>query len=79
MNGKPITVILRVYRHEKTLEREFSSFYDAQGAIELMRKSNPDLIVEPYVQSSDGIELGTSELNKDRVTDLAYRAKPGKG
>ena len=75
MKSRPIKVILRVYKHEKTLEREFSSFYDAQGAIELMHKNNPDLIVEPYVQLSDSTEIAISELRKDQVMDLAHRAK----
>jgi hypothetical protein len=65
MNGKPIKVMLRVYKHEKTLEREFSSFYDAQGAIEQMHKNEPDLIIEPYVQLSDSCEIEISRLGKD--------------
>ena len=65
MKSRPIKVILRVYKHEKTLEREFSSFYDAQGAIELMHKNNPDLIVEPYVELSDSCEIDISKLGTD--------------
>ena len=66
MNRKPIKVMLRVYKHEKTLEREFSSFYDAEGAIEQMHKNEPDLIIEPYVQLSDSCEIEISRLGTYR-------------
>jgi hypothetical protein len=66
MNGRPIKVMLRVYKHEKTLEREFSTFYDAQGAIELMHKNDPDLIIEPYVELSDSCEIEISMLETDK-------------
>ena len=62
MNGKPIKVMLRVHNREKTLEREFSNFYEAQGAIELMHKNDPDLIIEPYVQLSDSCEIEISSI-----------------
>jgi hypothetical protein len=79
MNGRSIKVMLRVYKHEKTLEREFSSSYDAQGAIELMHKNNPDLIVEPYVQLGDSTEIAISEIREDEIKDLAYRTRSGTG
>ena len=65
MNGKPIKVMLRVYKHEKTLEREFPNLYEAQGAIELMHKNDPDLIIDPYVQLSDSCEIEISSLGTD--------------
>jgi hypothetical protein len=71
MNGRPIKVMLRVYKHEKTLEREFSSFYDAQGAIELMHKNDPDLIIEPYVELSDSCEIEISSLGTDTFADCS--------
>jgi hypothetical protein len=62
MNGKPIKVMLRVHKLDKTLEREFPSFYEAQGAIELMHKSDPDLIIEPHVKLSDSCEIEIPSL-----------------
>jgi two-component SAPR family response regulator len=62
MNGKPIKVILRVHNHEKTQQREFSSLYEAQGALELMHKNDPDLIIESHVKLSDSCEIEISHL-----------------
>lgn len=69
MERRAIKVLVKVYKHEKTFQREFSSFYDAQGSIELMRKNDPDLIVEPYVEVSDTCEIETSEMGSDEFTD----------
>jgi hypothetical protein len=71
MNPRPLKVILRIYRYEKTLEEGFSSFYDARGSIELMRKNNPDLIIEPYVELSDGCEIEISSLGMDKLADCS--------
>lgn len=65
MKGRPMKVVLRVYKLKETLEREFSSFDEAQGAVEVMVKKDPDLIVQPYVQLSDSCEIDISELGKD--------------
>jgi hypothetical protein len=65
MKDRPIRVMLRVYKYERTLEEEFSSFYDAENTIELMHKSDPDLIIQPYVQLSDNCEIEISELAKN--------------
>jgi hypothetical protein len=79
MNGRPIKVMLRVYKHEKMLERDFAGFYDAHGAIELMLRNTPDVMVEPYFQLSDTTEIARSELRNDEVMNLAFRAKSGIG
>jgi hypothetical protein len=63
--------MLRIYRYEKTLEEQFSSFYDAQGTIELMHKNNPDLIIQPYVEFSDGCEIEISSLGMDKLADCS--------
>jgi hypothetical protein len=84
MNGKPIKVMLRVCNHEQTLEREFSNFYEAQGAIELMHKNDPDLIIEPHVRLSDSCEIEISSIATDtfaacpesRDSDSLRPAKP---
>ena len=57
--------MLRVYKHEKTLEREFSSYDEAQRVVEGMVKKDPDLIVEPYVELSDSCEIDISKLGTD--------------
>ena len=54
--------MLRVHKLDKTLEQEFPNFYEAQGAIELMHKSDPDLIIEPHVKLSDSCEIEISSL-----------------
>ena len=69
MKGRPITVILRLYKLEKTLEREFSSYDEAQRVVDLMVKNAPDLIVKPYVQLSDSCEIEISELGMDEFAD----------
>jgi hypothetical protein len=83
MNGKPIKVMLRVHKLDKTLEREFPSFYEAQGAIELMHKSDPDLIIEPHVKLSDSCEIEIPSLQTDTFAACSGRRdsislKPGK-
>ena len=65
MKGRPMRVILRVYKLKEMLDREFSSFDEAQRAVEVMVKKDPDLIVQPYVQLSDSCEIDISELGKD--------------
>lgn len=65
MKGRPIRVILRVYKYEKTLDREFSSYDEAQRVVHLMVEKDPDLIVEPYVQLSDSCEIDISEFAKN--------------
>ena len=64
MKSRPIKVMLKVYKHEKTLEREFSSYDEAQRVVEQMVKKYPDLIVKPYAVLSDSceIEIGTDEF-----------------
>jgi hypothetical protein len=65
MKGRPMKVVLRVYKLKETLDREFSSFDEAQRAVEVMVKKDPDLIVQPYVQLSDSCEIDIYELGKD--------------
>ncbi|UCG67201.1 MAG: hypothetical protein JSW12_09535 [Deltaproteobacteria bacterium] len=69
MKARPMKVVLRVYKLEEMVEREFSSFDEAQGAVEAMVKKDPDLIVKPYVVLSDSCEIDISELGKDEFTD----------
>ena len=54
--------MLRVHKLDKTLEQEFPNFYEAQGAIEVMHKNDPDLIIEPHVKLSDSCEIEISSL-----------------
>jgi hypothetical protein len=71
MKPRPLKVLLRIYKHEKTLEREFSSYDEAQRTVEQMITEHPDLIVEPYVQLSDSCEIDISEIGTDECADCA--------
>jgi hypothetical protein len=53
MKSRPIRVILRVYKYEKTLDREFSSYDEVQRVVHHMVEKDPDLLVQPSVQLSD--------------------------
>jgi hypothetical protein len=64
MKDRPIRVILRVYKYEKTLDRKFSSYDHVQRVVHHMVEKDPDLIVEPYVQLSDSCEIEISEISE---------------
>jgi len=62
-------ILLRVYKYKEMVEREFSSYDEAQKVVDLMVKKDPDLIVKPYVQLSDSCEIEISELGMDKFAD----------
>jgi len=50
-------VHFRVYRYEKTMEKEVSNAEEAQEMLDALNKENTDLIFEPYLELEDGCEV----------------------
>ena len=58
-------IILRVYKSGKAQDKGFSSVMDAQGMVELVGSSYPDVIVEPYIEIDDSSVIDLSEFEKN--------------
>ena len=70
MEGKPIKVALKIYAHERTLHREFSSYDEVWRVVELMVEKDPDVIIQPFVQLTDSEEIALSKLVRDEFADF---------
>lgn len=71
MEGKPIMAALKIYAHERTLHKEFSSYDELMRVVELMVEKGPDLIVETHVELSDSCDINTSEIGMDEFADCS--------
>ena len=69
MEDKPIKVALKIYAHERTLHREFSSYDEVWRVVELMVEKEPDVFVQPFVQLTDSEETAISKLARDEFSD----------
>ena len=55
--SRGMKVHFRVYRYEKTVEKEVSNAEEAQEILDALNKENKDLIFEPYLELEDGCEV----------------------
>lgn len=68
-------MILKVYEHKETLEKEFSSVEEANNVVEKMIQDNPNLHVESYYEVDAGCVINGLEWQEDEGTDHGTLAK----
>ncbi|MBW2064421.1 MAG: hypothetical protein JRJ03_05750 [Deltaproteobacteria bacterium] len=68
-------MILKVYEHKETLEKEFSSIEEANTAVEKMMEENPNLHIEPYFEVDAGCVTDESDSQEEECKDLGTLAK----
>jgi hypothetical protein len=55
-------VILRIYEHVETLEREFSSAEEVRRMTRELTEANPNLFIEPCLEIEAGRVIALSEV-----------------
>lgn len=60
--GQIMKVILRIYEHVETLEREFSSAEEVRRMTRELAEANPNLFIEPCLEVEAGRVIALSEL-----------------
>ena len=55
-------VILRIYEHVETLEREFSSAEEVRRMTRELAEANPNLFIEPCLEVEAGRVIALSEI-----------------
>mgnify|MGYP001041998999 FL=1 len=55
-------VILRIYEHVETLEREFSTAEEVRRMTRELAEANPDLFIEPCLEIEAGRVIALSEV-----------------
>jgi hypothetical protein len=55
-------VILRIYEHVETLEREFSSAEEVRRMTRELIEANPNLFIEPCLEIEAGRVIALSEV-----------------
>jgi hypothetical protein len=60
--GHTMKVILRIYEHVETLEREFSSAEEVRRMTRELAESNPNLFIEPCLEIEAGRVIALSEV-----------------
>jgi len=60
--GHIMKVILRIYEHVETLEREFSSAEEVRRMTRELAEANPNLLIEPCLEVEAGRVIALSEV-----------------
>ena len=60
--GYVMKVILRIYEHVETLEREFSSAEEVRRMTRELAEANPNLFIEPCLEVEAGRFIALSEV-----------------
>jgi hypothetical protein len=60
--GRIMKVILRIYEHVETLEREFSSAEEVRRMTRELTEANPNLFIEPCLEIEAGRVIALSEV-----------------
>lgn len=60
--GYAMKVILRIYEHVETLEREFSSAEEVRRMTRELAEANPNLLIEPCLEVEAGRVIALSEV-----------------
>jgi len=60
--GHTMKVILRIYEHVETLEREFSSAEEVRRMTRELAEANPNLFIEPCLEVEAGRVIALSEI-----------------
>jgi hypothetical protein len=60
--GYTMKVILRIYEHVETLEREFSSAEEVRRMTRELAEANPDLLIEPCLEVEAGRVIALSDV-----------------
>jgi hypothetical protein len=60
--GNIMKVILRIYEHVETLEREFSSAEEVRRMTRELIDANPNLFIEPCLEIEAGRVIALSEV-----------------
>ncbi|MBW2030011.1 MAG: hypothetical protein JRJ31_13155 [Deltaproteobacteria bacterium] len=68
-------MILKVYEHKETLEKEFASVEEANDEVERMDQDNPNLHVESYFEVDAGCVVDGPDSQEDEYRDYGPLAK----
>ncbi|MBW1997690.1 MAG: hypothetical protein JRJ29_06965 [Deltaproteobacteria bacterium] len=68
-------MILKVYEHKETLEKEFSSVEEANDVVEKMIEDNPNLHVESYFEVDAGCVIDESDSQEEEYKDYGTLAE----
>jgi hypothetical protein len=60
--GHTMKVLLRIYEHVETLEREFSSAEEVRRMTRELTEANPNLFIEPCLEVEAGRVIALSEV-----------------
>ena len=60
--GHTMKVILRIYEHVETLEREFSNAEEVRRMTRELAEANPNLFIEPCLEVEAGRVIALSEV-----------------